>query len=206
VSLGGKLEQLARGSDRELAGKSLLNAALCCLLLERMAPALDHARTALELIPDDEIAWNIMIGVLLMDMQFSELKQLLARKAERFPSPLNHLNLGEVHLNYCEFDSAEQHFRAGLNLTEKDLNCTLGLVAVHLAQFDKADHLAEAERWLQKAEAILGDQKNAHYSLLMGIHRGLQGDALHSRLYLRQALAIDPALEAAKTALQAVSP
>ena len=40
----------------------------------------------------------------------------------------------------------------------------------------------------------------------MGIHRGLQGDALHSRLYLHQALAIDPAFEAAKTALQAVSP
>ena len=48
--------------------------------------------------------------------------------------------------------------------------------------------------------------QHARYSLLMGIHRGMQGDALHSRLYLHQALAIDPAFEAAKIALQAVCP
>ena len=50
------------------------------------------------------------------------------------------------------------------------------------------------------------DLGSTYYPLLQGIHRGLQGDALHSRLYLHQALAIDPAFEAAKTALQAVSP
>ena len=53
---------------------------------------------------------------------------------------------------------------------------------------------------------VHGKIGNARPDLRYGILRGLQGDALVSRLYLTQALEANPASANAKAALQAVNP
>src|SRR5262245_57026793 len=55
-----QLDKLAGSNDPGIAGPSHINAAFCCVLLKRSAPALAHARKALDLSPGDEIAWNMM--------------------------------------------------------------------------------------------------------------------------------------------------
>jgi tetratricopeptide (TPR) repeat protein len=202
-----KIERIGQTEDGKIAGRCHLNAAVCCWLLDRPAATAAHAHKAVELIPEDEVAWNTLAGHLLNELEFKELLTVLTEKAKRFPTPANRLYAAGAYWRFFEdLDAAEQHLCGGLKLVENDLFCTMGMAAIALHRGDSPAHLAEAERWLQKADAILGEQKNAHHLLLTGILRGLQGDALASQAYLREAQALDPGNANIKTALQAVSP
>jgi len=83
-------------------------------------------------------------------------------------------------------------------------NGLLGLAAVHLRQCDKDDNLDAAEKWLQKADALLAGQKNPDYLRLYGVFRALRGEISIATVYLQQSLDLDPACEGTKAALEAL--
>jgi tetratricopeptide (TPR) repeat protein len=201
-----QLDQMARTKDRDTAGHCHMNAAICRLLLDHPKQALEHARKALALLPDDEIAWNTVAALLNHEMDTVECRKLLVRKAERFPSALNHLYAAALYCNELELDAAEEHLRAGLKLAENDLNCTLAMAAIALTRGDAPEHLAQAERWLHKAGAILGEQSHPQHLFLTGVLHGLRGETLLCQAYLRQAQALDPSNQFIKHALLAVNP
>ncbi len=201
-----KLESFANDKDKSLAVRAIQGAAHCWWRLGEFDRALVCARKGMELAPDDPPCWSIAAECLGRKQQLGEAAELLERQLEKAPDSTCHAFLGAFEFALFRYPTAERHFQAGLKLSPTDLNCTLGLAAVHLIQSDKPDHLAEAEKWLQKAETMLAGQPNADYSRLYGIFRALQGDAAIAQIHLRQALDLDPNNAATKAALDAVRP
>jgi tetratricopeptide (TPR) repeat protein len=204
-----RLEQFARGPDRDAAARSSeLLACLCQMLKEDSGQSLVWSRRAIEMDPNRENAWAVYLWMLCAEHRFKEFFEAAKKRLQQKDSAYIRYLLAVAHERSGQFNEAEVEVRAALKLVPEDMMVNLGLAALLLRHSERDESLAEAGRLMDRVETVLPStidvKLKLNYLALRGIYFGLRGDREAACRLLSEVLETDKNHDAASAALVAL--
>jgi tetratricopeptide (TPR) repeat protein len=204
-----RMETLAKGKDRkEAAACSELLGTFYTFLRGDMARGEALLRRAVELNPDRDNAWEMMLGQLAAQDRDKEVLAVALQYSRHKDTAHTRFLVAKGHEKLKQLDQAEVQVRAALKMSPDSQEATLGLVSLLLKRSAQAGVLEEAGRVLERAEELLNKDKarkyQRDYDVNRGIYLGLKGDCDAARRLLEGVLEKDKKNRVARAALDAL--
>ncbi|HZT80522.1 MAG TPA: tetratricopeptide repeat protein [Gemmataceae bacterium] len=203
-----RLDRLAQGGDKSAAAGSLeLLGVLYVLVMKDMAAGETCYRRAIELAPDRDSAWEMLLAILAMQDRHEEIVKVAQAYVKQKDTAHSRYLLAKGHERLNQLDKAEEAVRAALKRDPDSPQATLGLAAILLKRGD-GPSLAEAAQTLDRAEQLVQKDGAANYRIDYVVNRsiylGLTGEAETAKRLLAQVLEKDRQNEPARKALKAL--
>ncbi len=166
-------------------------------------------RRAIELDPDNLMAWDLAIAIAAKKDDGDAAAALTEKRLKRQDSAKFRYMLVKVFDRLEKAEEAELHVRAGIKAFPDDPTCNLGLAVLLLRRGDPAA-LKQAAAQLDRVEKLLektpGSELHQDCETTRAILIALQGDPERARTRLRKVLEADEEHSGAKKALKILAP
>ena len=180
-----RLEQIAKGQDREAAARAEeIEALLSFIAFQDKADIEQHLRRALALSPQRDQSWDFLVGVLATADRHQDCLAATLERLRHKDNAHNRFLAAKAYEDLKDYARAEEQVRLGLAQEPDDLHCSLALAAVLLRHDDGAS-LARAGKELDRCEQLLRPSSPAaardDYLILRGVFLALSGETRKAR-------------------------
>lgn len=191
-----KLLAMSESSDPRVAARAVEYAGLLQFAAMNDLPAATRQlKRAVELNPNSELAWKLLIGSLVTRDKFADLLPVAEERLKLEETSRNHLIVAKTLERLERLDSAEAHVTDALRLAPDDVAANLAMAALLLKKSREPDDLVMVPGYLLKAGHALGRAPARtpflDLQFLRAFYYALSGKPEMARQILNQVLAAD---------------
>jgi Tfp pilus assembly protein PilF len=204
-----RLENLGQGGNKTVAASALeFLGGLQWMLMRDLTGSESNLRRALALDPARELAWNLLMGLLVGSERFPDALAAAESRLKIKETARNHVAAAKVCDKLDRPDKARLHTDAAVKLDPDGYLANLSAAVVILKRGTTDNSIQQARQLLEHAGNAKGHPASqdewVEWNLTRGIFYALGDDPAAARRDLKRVLEADPANETAKQALAIV--